>query len=516
MTNAAAAARGTLFTLVLRIFSFLSSQITFRLVDVASLGKASIELELISSTILFFSREGFRLALTKQEYATPQLWNTAWCTVIAHSILAFLGATWLLYSYSSNNNNNDPNNDDNDNYIDTDYQIAGLLYCTAAWIEGWAEPRVLWCLRTLNISTKASAEGIGTLIKTLSTVTCLLAYPTYPVTAFGIGQLSYALGLNLFLFRATPNVPYPSFKDGLDYPTLKLTGIFTLQGILKHLLTEGDRIVLSTLANHYHQGIYAIASAYGGMAARLLLQPLEENARLLWTRPQKNLRQSYTCVVKAVLYVGAVFTFLAVNYTSVLLTIVGQPREAAGVLSAFCVYTGVLAWNGMTEALVYAITTTGTDIGKLSAAHTMVGAVFGGLAPVLVARYSTVGLVTANGVCMCLRIGYSIQFAAHHLSVGTEKVGSMTLVRDMVPHPIVLASFVTSYGATRFSLGRLQTYESTLVDGTISLRNTDWLLHASQHILVGIISLMVIMVVAMTREGNFRKQLRDLVKDRTD
>ena len=515
MTNAAAAARGTLFTLVLRIFSFLSSQITFRLVDVASLGKASIELELISSTILFFSREGFRLALTKQELDTPQLWNNAWCTVIAHSILAFLGATWLLlYSYSSKNNDDDDNDDDDDD--DADYQIAGLLYCTAAWMEGWAEPRVLYCLRTLNIATKASAEGIGTFVKTLATITCLLTHPTYPVTAFGVGQLSYAIGVNIYLYRATPNLPYPSIKDGLDYNTLKLTGIFTLQGILKHLLTEGDRIVLSTLANHYHQGIYAIASAYGGMAARLFLQPLEENARLLWTRPQKNLQHSYTLVVKAVLYVGAVFTFLAVNYTSVLLTIVGQPREAASVLSAFCVYTGVLAWNGMTEALVYATSTTGTDIGKLSAAHTMVGAVFGGLAPVLVARYSTVGLVAANAVCMCMRIGYSIRFAAHHFSVGTKTVGFMTLVRDMVPHPIVLASFVTSYGVTRFSLERLRTYESTLVDETISLRNIDWLLHASQHVLVGIISLMVVVAVTMSREGNFRKQLRNLVKDRTD
>ena len=500
-TSAAAAARGTLLTLLLRIFSFLSSQIIFRLVDVASLGKASIELELISSTVLFFSREGFRLALTKQEHASIRLWNTAWCSVISHTVLAMVAAGWVYFKSSND---------------DVDYQVAGLLYCTAAWIEGWAEPRVLWCLRTLNISTKASAEGLGTLLKTFCTVASLLIYPDYPVTAFGIGQIAYALGINTAMYFSTPLLPYPSYKDGLDYSTLHLAGVFTLQGILKHFLTEGDRIVLSTLANNYHQGIYAIASAYGGMAARLLLQPLEENARLLWSRRQKNLQESYTVVVKAVLYVGAIFTFVAVNYTSVLLTLVGQPREAAGVLSAFCVYTGLLAWNGMTEALVYAISTSGAEIGQLSVAHTMVGFVFGGLAPVLVTRYSTAGLVAANGVCMCLRIVYSIQFAARYFSRGKETVGFAKLTMGMLPHPLVLVGFIASYMATRFSLGRLQSYESTILIGTISLRNVDWFIHACQHVLVGILSLLVVVGLVVSLERNFRHQLRNLVKERTD
>jgi len=506
MTNsggsvAAAAARGTLLTLVLRIFSFLSSQIIFRLVDVSSLGKASIELELLSSTVLFFSREGFRLALTKQTQAnTPRLWNTAWCTVIVHTVLAAVAAGWWVLQPDSKSSNDD-------------YRLAGLLYCLAAWMEGLAEPRVLWCLRTVNISIKASAEGIGALLKTIATIASLLCFPNFPVTAFGVGQVSHALGISIVMYLYTrKHVPLPTWKNGLDYETLRLTGIFTCQGIFKHLLTEGDRIVLSTLADNYHQGIYAIASAYGGMAARLLLQPLEENARLLWSRQNSALLQeSYTVIVKAVLYIGAIFTFVAVNYTSVLVTIVGQPRDAAVVLSAFCVYTGVLAWNGMTEALVYAVSTSAAEIGQLSMAHTIVGGVFAGLAPSFVAHYSSVGLVAANGVCMGLRICYSIHFAAKYF-----KVGFMKLMRAMLPHPLVLVGFVVSYGVTRLSLGRLQAYESTLTSGTISLRNVDWLVHASQHVFLGILSLLLLLGVAMSLEQNFRRQLRNIFKERTD
>ena len=59
-----AAARGTLFTLVLRLISFVCTQLTIRALDPSTLG-TSIQLELILTTILFISREGFRLALTQ-------------------------------------------------------------------------------------------------------------------------------------------------------------------------------------------------------------------------------------------------------------------------------------------------------------------------------------------------------------------------------------------------------------------------------------------------------------------
>eukprot|EP00538_Stauroneis_constricta_P001401 CAMPEP_0119549682 /NCGR_PEP_ID=MMETSP1352-20130426/3330_1 /TAXON_ID=265584 /ORGANISM="Stauroneis constricta, Strain CCMP1120" /LENGTH=106 /DNA_ID=CAMNT_0007595285 /DNA_START=18 /DNA_END=334 /DNA_ORIENTATION=- len=61
-----AAARGTIMTLVLRLFSFILSQYTFRMIQNPEiLGKANIQLELILTTVLFVSREGFRLSMTK-------------------------------------------------------------------------------------------------------------------------------------------------------------------------------------------------------------------------------------------------------------------------------------------------------------------------------------------------------------------------------------------------------------------------------------------------------------------
>ena len=72
-----AAARGTLYTLVLRLVSFGCTQLTIRALDPSTLG-TNIKLELLLTTVLFISREGFRLALT-QNVAT-ETW-TVGCAI---------------------------------------------------------------------------------------------------------------------------------------------------------------------------------------------------------------------------------------------------------------------------------------------------------------------------------------------------------------------------------------------------------------------------------------------------
>ena len=64
----------------------------------------------------------------------------------------------------------------------------------------------------------------------------------------------------------------------------KLALMFTAQSFVKHLLTEGDKIVLSFAASLYDQGVYALAQNYGSLVARLALGPLEESARVLFSK----------------------------------------------------------------------------------------------------------------------------------------------------------------------------------------------------------------------------------------
>ena len=56
---------------------------------------------------------------------------------------------------------------------DPDYFQAGLLYCLASWVEGWAEPAVFYCLGRMDSATRVQAEGLATLVKTFGTVVML-------------------------------------------------------------------------------------------------------------------------------------------------------------------------------------------------------------------------------------------------------------------------------------------------------------------------------------------------------
>jgi oligosaccharide translocation protein RFT1 len=507
-----AAARSTLITLLFRLVSFGCTQATFRLLDPSTLGKASIQLELLLTTVLFISREGFRLALTRN--ISSENWNVAWLTIPTVSVVALGSLLWHLFFSTLSAE-------------DPDYRMGGILYCLAAWIEGCAEPAVLYFLRQMNVAKRAYAESIATVAKTIATIIGLRSLDdTWHVTAFGTAQLVYSLVYTAILYSGAWNKLVAPELSSLDRSTCYMTLVFTVQGFFKHLLTEADRIVLTAVSSSYNQGVYAMGSSYGGMAARILLQPLEENARLLWSRLAgrksiQELEQSYTVLVKLVLYIGLIFSCVAVNYTNLLLNILagrkwGSNTEAAGVLSAFCVYTAFLACNGMTEAFVYGVATSGVEMGRLGMAHTLTGGVFAASAFFLVSKYGTVGLVAANCIAMSMRSIYSIYFAAKYF--GERKSESVRdsirrLLASLVPSPIILLGFALAWASTRWTLQRLQDENLHQV---LDYRNKEWLYLTGQHLAMGITCVVGIASAAMSLESTFLRSLRSMVRSKQD
>eukprot|EP00529_Nitzschia_sp_RCC80_P030392 CAMPEP_0113470536 /NCGR_PEP_ID=MMETSP0014_2-20120614/16495_1 /TAXON_ID=2857 /ORGANISM="Nitzschia sp." /LENGTH=302 /DNA_ID=CAMNT_0000363107 /DNA_START=258 /DNA_END=1163 /DNA_ORIENTATION=+ /assembly_acc=CAM_ASM_000159 len=302
-----------------------------------------------------------------------------------------------------------------------------------------------------------------------------------------------------------------------------------------------------------------MASSYGSLAARILLQPLEENARLLWGRlaaaaeatattegttstvektRKKELMDSYTTLVKLVLYIGLIFSCVGVNYTNLLLNILagqtwGSNEEAGMVLSAFCVYTAFLAMNGMTEAFVYGVANTssnndhnddntnsktgGGEMGRLSIVHTFTGIVFALSSSFLVTRHGTIGLVGANCLAMSVRALYSIFFAARYFEdVNADDaqfkqkdqtsifMTILNLIGSILPHPVVLLAFLLAFISTKLSLTRLVEQEYHL---RLDIRSKDWLLLTSQHVTVGVSCLIGIMTMAAMADRTFVRSL---------
>ncbi|CAM9446838.1 unnamed protein product, partial [Phaeothamnion confervicola] len=64
---------------------------------------------------------------------------------------------------------------------------------------------------------------------------------------------------------------------------VRLAAAFFGQSAVKHVLTECDKLVLVGCASR-QSGVYGIAHNYGSLVARLLLQPLEEAARLAFAK----------------------------------------------------------------------------------------------------------------------------------------------------------------------------------------------------------------------------------------
>ena len=644
---AAAAARGALLGFLLRILSFALTQLTVRLVDPETLGRANIRLELLLSTSLFLGREGFRLALTKtasdgsmygekdgtktansvgrgciprvedSASAEQRTVNVAWLTLpvglVTTSVALFLHqrSCRALASHVAETSSGDVN--DSPEYYTPqsllDLNVAGVLFCLAAVVEMIAEPLVIGCMRTLDFGTRAKAEGSAAVAKGACLIALLsrqvigFIFPgsdipgRWPVSAFGMSHVVHSAVLVSVLYwrkrgkvrwpRAVPesSLEPPSgcaanvqpgggtpvrsvLQRNFDAPSLRLSAVFTAQSFFKHALTEGDRIVLTTLAGSYDQGVYAMASSYGGMASRLLLQPLEENARLLFSRQNSTLMLSseakvgaaerkdaakvrqidssikrsldalnlmYVSVLRLVLYVGLLFACVASNYTSVLLRILagrtwGGNPDASQSLSAFCVYTALLALNGMSEAFVYGVAAQGRDVGEIGLVHATVGVAFAATAPALVGQLGTIGLIWANCAAMALRSMYSLHFAARYFQrwkqesgsdvvvekqgLATSALAAVRLTLRVIPHSALVLAFICSFLVTRLSRLRLEQEEEVL-DLSAGLTKV-WLVAAARHVSVAVGCLFFLMALLYCLERDFGRMLRSIVRKKQD
>lgn len=210
-----------------------------------------------------------------------------------------------------------------------------------------------------------------------------------------------------------------------------------MQSSIKYVLTQGDSLLIASLASLQDQGAYALSSNYGGLIARMLFQPIEEASRNLFAKlcakpadkgkdgesksqqpaPDgiKQASSTLTLILKAYSLIGLVAFAAGPTAAPVLLSLVAGSRWAdtgAGeVLGCYCYYIPLLALNGVSEAFVAAV----ADNTQLYAQSIWMGgfsAAFAGSAYLFlrVLQLGAKGLVWANCVNMACRIVFNLSF----------------------------------------------------------------------------------------------------------
>ncbi|KAH7075208.1 Rft protein-domain-containing protein [Paraphoma chrysanthemicola] len=443
-----ASAKGATFLILLQVASraltFAVNQVLLRFLSPELLG-VSAQLELFSISVLYFARESLRVALQRQAHGTQAIINLSYLAVFSGTPLAYLLALFWLRSDTPG----------------VPYFVEALvIYCLATFIELLSEPAFSAVQQKLLYKIRASAESTATLLRCFGTcgsaIIASRAGLDIGVLPFAVGQLAYALSLlvvyayktwpvaksdrfSLFPERLQPMNDISLVLGYFSSPLLRLTASLTLQSTLKYILTQGDSLLITSLASLADQGAYALASNYGGLIARMLFQPIEESSRNMFAKlcadppavpdtgaegevnnddQGRNLSQA-SRVLTTILHLYTIISLFAVTLgptlAPILLQLVAGKKwsatSASTVLSTYCFYIPFLAINGVTEAFVAAVATN-KELYAQSVAMGIFFAFFASSAWFFIGQLEMggSGVVLANTVNMALRIVWNSWF----------------------------------------------------------------------------------------------------------
>ncbi|KAI9762551.1 MAG: Oligosaccharide translocation protein rft1 [Chaenotheca gracillima] len=527
-TLLSSSAQGATFLIIFQVGSraltFLVNQILLRYLSPELLG-ISTQLELYLISVLYFARESVRVAVQRQSDGGPDATNAdknpiangqggapkgrvsedsaagKTQTVVNISYISIVLGIPLVFGFGYL-------------YLSTASPLilrapfireSLKLYGVAAFCELLSEPCFVVAQQKLLYKSRAAAETAATLFRCV--LTCVVAVLSarggrnLGVLPFAIGQMGYALAL-LIIYYATiwktaanggfslSFLPISSAdgRSGSPYlfslfsiPLLYLSGSLFIQSGIKHLLTQGDALMIAALASLTDQGTYALASNYGGLIARMLFQPIEESSRNLFAKllsptqaqhpkpDAANVRAAssiLTDIVRLYLLLSIVASAIGPVVAPLLLQIIAGPTwtssGAGAVLSTYCYYIPLLALNGVTEAFVSAVATS-AELHVQSMWMFVFSMGFAGASYIFLSilGWGARGLVWANMANMLVRILWSIRFVQAYLRRNEAPIKP----RDVLPTG---ASVAAGFGAAAMLTKLEQSFTGEFNDFVIS------------------------------------------------
>ncbi|CAK9437198.1 uncharacterized protein LODBEIA_P15790 [Lodderomyces beijingensis] len=466
-----------LVQVVTKLFTFILNQGLVRFITPQVFGLAAY-VELLQSTILFFSREAVRLSAQRIPQRKTK-WKSLQETINLGFLAIVIGApVTLVVGYVQGYRS--ANFQDHLLHLPFSRIAIGLLLASVA-LELAIEP--IYCLYQyeLKFSERSKYEGVAVFVKCAVTFfgVGILSRKLFvvgnefdgaAVLSFASGQFAYALTLavlysNSFVkYRNVKNLPVryalhrvvASHSKCFDAGVLQIFKGFFVQMIFKQLLTEGDKIVISHVCTIEEQGTYAVISNYGSIIARLLFQPLEESTRLMLTKittavtktKEDTVAQSFTYIkMISLFYFNLCLCILLAGVTNgpfLLKFMLGARGHWADtnifeLFALYVAYMPFLAFNGVLEAFFTSLGTS-RDLQKYSLFMTLLTVAILGMSYCLISvlNLGLQGLLFANMANMSMRIGYCFLALRNYYSATDYKLSLRTVLHYIGPSVFTL------------------------------------------------------------------------------
>lgn len=428
----------------------------------------NVRLLLLESTLLFFSKESIiraALSSTTQENNKPswaQLVNQMWTTV---PMCCFLSIP-CLYIWL---NLMSPVNDE---YQEA-YKFACYAMVFSCICELTAEAPAFIGQVFCFVKLKVILDTLHILIRSLVFIVLVLNNKNIAIYAFGIAQFTSCCTIiignygffHIYIKKLTKyredvkknddikkqygkyydnmqDFPFRNIvdfmpgvldntSDGVLNPDLNVLVLsFIKQGVLKQVLTEGERYVMSVspVLSFSQQATYDVVNNMGSLAARFIFRPIEDSSYFYFTQTiardielknQKQDKVKEACdvlrnVCKGVSSIGLISFVFGQSFAGTLLLLYGgQDFVASGLpelLLRWHTFAIVLmAINGITEGYMFA-TNTSKDINTYNYYMAIFSITFLVLSYQLTNFFGPVGFILANCFNMIFRISYSLRY----------------------------------------------------------------------------------------------------------
>lgn len=452
------------FQILFRSVTFVINAWVIRNVGHEILGIMNVRLLLLESTILFLSREPFNRACLgqKDEFSWSHLINQIWLSVPISCILSFIFVyiwlNWLPLGHPEH---------------EFQYAIGCWSVALSCILQLCSANADLVAQLFCFIKLKVALDTLHIFVRTLLFLSIIVYDRSLALIAFSIAQLGsigtiviayyaffnwyiknkplYAKGtlrsrivpesvlhklydnMEDFHFKSIRDL-FPRYMGSINTTFNKklstLTVSFAKQGVVKQLLTEGEKYVMSMspVLTFKEQATYDVVNNLGSLAARFIFRPIEDSSYFYFTQmvsrdlplykqDQNKIQESCNVlsqVCKTVSSIGLIVLVFGQSYAQTLLLLYGGEAFLVGglpvqLLRSHCLAIVLLAINGVTECFTFA-TMTSAQLNSYNYLMVFFSISFLVLSYVLTYVFGPVGFIISNCINMFSRIVHSIHF----------------------------------------------------------------------------------------------------------